>query len=450
VDARFWQELVPQLAQTYNFVWDSVVCLSSLLEHVTYKPLSTASDSSDSTEVMNRQHQQALGFYNRAISNLRQLAARDQVDDSIVVLSYILFSSVEFQQRQVKTGIELLKRCCDISIKNLASTYPRRNSTATHAVDQVVTPFVLRKAVLTATLGCALPLQWPANEEANDILRAALSRSPILREARVQFYSLVDDSYNLIRLADFLPHIEDSQPVKVSFMTDRQSVLDKLTHWKASFNPTSSPTPDAEIDWIASYLLMYWTVCYVSLATCVSTRQTVFDDHMDRFAEIVEYARVYLKHCTEFPRIRLLASADPGLVPPMYFCATKCRDPVLRREAQHMMRLAPQQGSQWAFVEPDRVLSRLISLEEGANRPPSSKASLELEHAGLPPEERRFAFVSMVGHRAPGGKQRQALELNRFEFTADGSRRLISEYAWLDDGDEVGPDAQQETPAMIM
>ncbi|KAK5045469.1 hypothetical protein LTR84_009333 [Exophiala bonariae] len=441
VDDRFWTELVPQLAQTYNFVWDSVVCLSSLVEHAqhTHTPSSTASDSPPNPfEIPNRHHQQALRLYNRAISSLRQLAARGQVNSSIITLSYILFSSVEFQQWNVNTGIQLLKRCCAISIENLFIDNPAKDSTSSLAVHQVVTPFVLRKAVLTATLGCALPLQWPPDEGTSQSLNKTLSRSPALAEARSQFYLLVNDSYEVIRLADFMPHIADSHPLKKTFTSDRVSLMERLMRWKAlTINITTSPH-DPEIDWMLSYLLMYWAVCYIYLATCTSTRQTPFDEHMERFATIVQHAQNYLRHTSNLTRIRLLASVGPGALPPLYFCAMKCREPRLRREAQRLMPLAPAQGNEWALVEPERVVAKIISLEEGEGqaRPATSPgpASVTERLPDLPPEERRFAFVSVVPRRAPGGRLRQALELNRFEESAvSGSRRLISDYVWLDD-----------------
>lgn len=450
VDARFWNELVPQLAQTYDFVWDSVVSLSSLLEHAVQTPLLTGSDSPHPFEVPNRQHQHALRLYNRAISSLRQLAARDQIDNSIIALSYILFSSVEFQQWNVKTGIELLRRCCRISIENITTDDPGTDSTTRLSIHQVVTPFVSRKAFLTATLGCALPLQWPTTDETADILNAALSRSPALADARSQFYRLVGASYELIRLAEFMFHIEASHPVKMTFLSDRKSLLDRLLQWKTSTTLVGNSADDAEIAWIWSYLLMYWAVCYTCLATCLSTRQTLFDEHMDRFTEIIQHAQTYLGHSAESTRIQSLAGVGPGALPPLYFCATKCRDPRLRREAQRLMRLAPLQGTDWAFVEPDRVVAWIISLEEGGDELDRDTVRSTSKHSPdpastsqyppvflLPPEERRFAFACVIGRRAPGGRLRRALELGRFAPTPDGStHRMITDHVWLDDEDE--------------
>jgi hypothetical protein len=441
VDAKFWEDLVPRLAQTYNFVWDTVVCLSALVEHVPYTSLTATFDTTGLFKPTNQEHQQALRIYNRAIVNVRQLAERGQIDDSVVALSYILFASVEFQQRNVKTGNDLVQRCCKILTARLTSPCTRRNSTVGQAIHQVVTPFVLRRSVVIATLGNALPLQWVTDSEVNNILKAILSRCPTLNQARVQFHNLVHHCFELIRLADFLPNIKDDDPGKVLFLSERQALLDKLMQWKASFAATSSRTPDVERDWIISYLLMYWAVCYTSLAACVSSRQTVFDDYMDHFAEIIEHAKGYLRHGAQSTNVRLLSSFDPGVIPPLYFCATKCRDPILRREALRLMRQAPRQENLWAFVAPELVVEKVISVEEGECQLSCSKDSA-WKYAYRPPEERRVAYVSVVGRDAPGGKQRQALELSRFEFVSDCSRRLITDYIWLDNGGEVWSDAK--------
>lgn len=447
VDARFWKALVPQLAQRYGFVWDTVVCLSYLLERIPAPALRAPSHISDLTKSISQEHRQALSVYHRAIVSVRKLADRDDVDDSFVVFSYILFATVEFQQRNVKTGTDLLKKCCRILTEDLTARVITPKSTAGQAIHAVITPFVLRRAVLMGTLGNALPPQWVGNDEASESLEAVLSRSPVLNEARNQFHSLVNDCYELVRLEDFVLNVKDDDPGKVSFLSRCQSLVDKFVHWKTSFTATSSCTPNVETDWIGSYLLMYWAVCYTSLVTCASLLQTVFDDHRDQFADIVEHATIYIRHCAQSIKVQQLSSFTPGAIPPLYFCATKCRDPTLRREALRLMREAPGPEKLWAFVAPDRVVAKVISVEEGECQL-SSRASERAPYNGLPPEENRFAYVGVVARQAPCGKQRQALELSRFEFAEDGSRRLINDYVWLNEGDEVWRDAQSESEGM--
>ena len=440
VDASFWEDLVPRLAQTYDFVWETVACLSSLFEHVPYTSLTTTYDSAGLPKVLNREHREALRFYNKAISNVRQLVERHQIDDSIIALSCILFASVEFQQKHVKTGADLVKRCSNILTDNLTTLRTRQNSSASQAVHQVLAPFVLRKAILIATLGNTLPPQ----SDGGNMLTAVLSRFPTLNEARVELHRLANRSYELIRVADFVSHVKAEDPGKNLFVSQRQSLLDKLMKWKASFTAAIRGMPQAETNWIRSYLLMYWSVCYTSLATCISPSQTVFDNYMDQFAEIVEHATVYLNHSARFPKVQLVSSFDPGVIPALYFCATKCRDSKLRRKALRLLRQAPRQEELWAFVAPERVVAKVISMEEDEAQISSPETYPGSHCAGLPPEKRRYAHVSVLSRQAPGGIQRQALEMSRFEFRPDGSRRLINDYTWLDDGKEVWADTQRE------
>lgn len=440
VDARFWQDLVPQLAHTYEFVWDTLVCLGSLHEHVDYMSIKPNFDSAIVAKVTNQEHQRALRVYNRAITNVRRLADRGEIDESVVILSYMLFASVEFQQRNVKAGNDLMKRCCKILAGNLTSLSTKQYSITGQAVHEVITPFVLTKAVVTATMRNTLPSHWAVNDEVGtSISEAVPSTVRAFNEARDQLNSLMDASFEVLRHAEFFPNVKDNHPSKVSFLSQRQSILYQLIQWEASLTATSNLIPDVETDWIRSYMLMYWTVCYISLATCISLRQTSFDEYMDHFAGIIEHATVYLRRSARSTNVKLLSSSDPGVVPPLYFCATKCRDPVLRREALRLIRHAPLQEDLCAFVAPARVVATVISVEEGGFQLPFKRNLYFLEShypTCLPPEERRFAYFSVVGRQAPGGKLRQALELTRFEFADDGSKRLVNDYVWLHDEDD--------------
>ena len=433
LDAAFWKDLVPRLAHSYDFVWDTVVCIGSLLEHAPYTSLPTTTDSTSLTKITNQEHRQALRYYHRAIVNVRELAECGQVDDSVVILSYILFASVEFHHRNVRTGTNLLKRCCKVLTQNLTSLYSKQNSTASQAILQVVAPFILRRAVVIATLGNALPPHWIADNEFGKIPKAVISRSPTLNEAKVQFHILVCHCYEVIRHADFIPDLDKDDPGKVLFLSYRQSLFDRLMQWKAAFTATRSRTFDVKTDWIGSYLLMYWAVCYISLETCLKLRQTSFDNYIDHFADIVEHATIYLRQSARPTKVQLLSTSDPGVIPPLYFCATKCRDPILRREALRLMRQAPPQENFWALVASHRVVAKIIAVEEGENQLSFSKDSPRSQHANFPPEERRLAHVSVIGRQALGGKQRQLLEMSRFEFSINGSKRLINEYTMLND-----------------
>ncbi|KAK5091263.1 hypothetical protein LTR05_001444 [Lithohypha guttulata] len=352
-----------------------------------------------------------------------------------------MFASVEFQQRNVKTAHDLMKKCSAILKRNFMSVRELPNSAVVKVIHEVVTPFVLRKAIVIATLGDNLALQsLTTGKLGNTKLPATLANFPAFEEARARFYTLVYDSYEVVRLADFGDNLKDDDPGKLIVLFQRQLLLDELKQWRASFTAVSSLISDTEIDWMASYLLLYWSVCYISLTACVSPRQTIFDDHIDHFIDIINHAIIVLGNSALYEPIHTLSSEEPGVIPALYFCATKCRHPILRRQALHLIRQTPRLEDLWAFVAVDRVVARVIVLEEG-EYPFTSSQSVS-QHIRFPPEERRFAYISIAGRQGYGSKHRQALELSRFIFAAGGSKSLVTEHFWLEDEEDVWGDTQ--------
>lgn len=429
--------MVPRFAQSHEFVWNMVVCISSLLEHVPYGSLTTVFDAVKAPVITNHQHRYALHFYNKAITSVRDLAERDKMDDSIALLSCVLFATVEFQQRNIKTGRDLVERGCRILIQMLSQ---QRTSPTSLAIQQVVGPFVLRKAVLMATLGTILPAEWISNVQSSSALQMALSRLPALNEARVQFHSLVYHCYEVIRVAELVPEDNPDDPGLHTFVSTRRALLEKLLNWKSLFQREWCPTPDPEAGWMHSYISMYWAVCYVSLAACASRLESTYDQYREHFLDIVYHAEVYL-HCAaeSAAQQQQTLSLDPGCVPPLYFCAMKCRDPVIRRKALELMRVAPQQANRWAFITPDRVVEKVILMEEDRVRLCTS-AEMENSKAGTwPPEHRRYTHTSVFNRQLSSGRERLAVQLSRFTPIPNSKRtELVHEYIWLDErGDDL-------------
>jgi hypothetical protein len=440
LDTRFWESLVPRLAHTYSFVWDAAVCIGALTEHVDFRSLPTVFNPRDLTTVTNQKHREVIKIYNRAIADVRQRVDRGEVEEHVVAVSCILFGSVEFQQRNVNTGTELVRQCSKILTDNLKSIHLKRYSAAGQATYELLTPFMMRRTGNMAMLGNSIPPQWSAENSINLPLGELLSHSPAVNEARIEFQKLAVDCYEAVRLTDFMSKLRDDVPEKIYFMSLRKPLLEKLLQWKTSFVASAKLTaPNRETDWIGSYLLMYWAVTYITMAACTNNLQTVYDEYVDLFAEMIEHAAVCLRHrYIESTHIKLPSGLDPSIVSTLYFCAIKCRDPTLRRRALRLMTQAPPEESCWAFVAPDRVVARLIHIEEQGVHCRTS-ASPDPAHSlapmSLPPEERRFAYANLVGRLAPTGRQRLALELCRFELNRDGSRRLVMEHVWLDEGD---------------
>jgi hypothetical protein len=320
----------------------------------------------------------------------------------------------------VEKGQDLLKRACRILVEYMTSVKDR---SATSQICHEIAPYVLRKAPTIATLGY-IP---PASEKLDSRSQPGLS---MMEESKLRFHLLVRQCFEVIRLADFAHNVSDDDPTKQHYMTQLPLLLDNLKQWRIAFTMDGEHYTTDRKCLTANYL-MFWEVCYISLSTCLSVRQTDFDIFGHHFAQILEHASFYINNEASITNQDMQPNFEAGATGPLYFCATKCRQPALRRRALHLLQQAAAVDVDWAFPAAARVAARVITLEEGGLQCSASRPSEPLLHHNSPPEERRFAHVSLTARMSTTGKYYQALELNRFEVAKDGSRQLITEYAWL-------------------
>lgn len=83
------------------------------------------------------------------------------------------------------------------------------------------------------------------------------------------------------------------------------------------------------------------------------------------------------------------------------------------------MRRDPRQEAIRALVAPNRAVTQVIPVEE-SEYPLSFLKNFPIsQYAYLLPEERWFAFLSVVGRQKPGDKQSQPLKPNSSQFMSD-------------------------------
>lgn len=429
IDASFWLDLVPRLAHSSPFVWDAVVSISWLFEHVPYEVLTTNFEPQKSSSIVSPDHGKAIKWYNRGIASLRQHIEQGGIDTPLALLSCILFASLEFQQRNVGNALSLMETGYKLMGQSLAVSSTSPLSATSIAIHEVVTPFFSRHAVLMATLGTPLPPDWTCHLEETMVKPSVLASLSVLDGPRAQLYSLIYRAYEIIRVENLMPtedHVIKMQRLKQSLL------LQDLRRWEMSFVDMLSPDTRSVIGWAASNLLMYWGVCYIWLSTCTSPLQTAFDEHLDRFATILAHAEKVLRYTVESTTGQPIFNFEIGLIPPVYFCATKCRDPLLRRKALELMRQAPTRESLWAAVATERIVDKVIATEEGDCYASYSYFEGMARPLPLPPEENRIHHVAVVRKDFLGGIQRLALQLTKCVAEPDGSKRMVNENVWLD------------------
>jgi hypothetical protein len=91
----------------------------------------------------------------------------------------------------------------------------------------------------------------------------------------------------------------------------------------------------------SSNLLMYYGVALTWQSTHLSSVQTAFDNDNSRFENIVHHADIILAHTKKNTRPSF--TFEIGVITPLYFVATKCRHPTIRRRALSLLKKAPPQ-----------------------------------------------------------------------------------------------------------
>ena len=117
----------------------------------------------------------------------------------------------------------------------------------------------------------------------------------------------------------------------------------------------------------ANVLRIKYDCVRILLSVGIPPRETAFDDFEDDF-EIILFAassilaqsdrHISSGHVLDF-------SFEIGILPALYFVATRCRNPWIRRQALSLLSASPMQECIWNSEMLSRIAERLIIVEEG-------------------------------------------------------------------------------------
>jgi hypothetical protein len=168
-------------------------------------------------------------------------------------------------------------------------------------------------------------------------------------------------------------------------------------------------------------LLMLYHVAVVVVYTAGLEQLTSFEHYTEHFREIVRLATIYNSHKSQQDTFTL----ELGSIAPLYFVATKCRVPSLRRQALRLMKFGPRKESVFGAKSVAEVAGRLIAIEEeslGLPVPWLDEQGLSVDDTVLPPEENRVHSYQILINSAA---RRFELRTTRFFWNTDGRRQKL-------------------------
>lgn len=157
-----------------------------------------------------------------------------------------------------------------------------------------------------------------------------------------------------------VPSPEEAKVLKKGYTT-------KLAEWNTVYTKFLLVNPEKK-DQPADNVLQLCNI-YISIHIDNNHAAAVYNDMIwdaftPQFQKIVEHARIIIAATAEVSRKRVLFSIDNLLISPLYFVASRCRHPVIRREAIHCLKIANRQEGLWESRTLARVAQRVMELEE--------------------------------------------------------------------------------------
>ncbi|KXG54114.1 Aflatoxin biosynthesis regulatory protein [Penicillium griseofulvum] len=304
MNVDFWTGVVPQICRSEPAVWDALIAISALYENPKQcMDFHFLKDHRRKAILFDWAQEEALTWYSRSISGVSSQIQRGSADPYIALISCALFICVETIQGRMEKALELYRQGISLILDLRAQIDHGRVSTSRAVLlERSIVPLFLRLGTSSLTIsGTQFPFELFAFVET---------------DMSAGFASV------------------DSARTALSALAAQVILFER----EASLHLKAVGTDYAE---------------------------TVFDGHFLDFVTIVEQSKLILD-----------ASAGPnGAQPPFTFemsvgvplamTVLRCRDPILRRRALDLLRLAPPIQGFFKCVPVALLSETLMNLEEG-------------------------------------------------------------------------------------
>lgn len=153
MDVDFWRTVVPQVCRYEPAVWDAIITISALFERPQQCPDSVIQRHENSVS-LTKNHQDALGWYSRSVSAVRQRIEQGSVDTFIGLISCVLFICIEAIQGNADGAMQLYHQ----GVQLIAALRPQIASAATNKaslLEDTIIPLFIRLGTFALASGGA-------------------------------------------------------------------------------------------------------------------------------------------------------------------------------------------------------------------------------------------------------------------------------------------------------
>ncbi|KAL4750603.1 hypothetical protein BDW72DRAFT_175516 [Aspergillus terricola var. indicus] len=368
LDAEFWSTIVPRICHSEPAVWDAIISISSLFE--SYKPSNPV-----------HKYRDALGWYSRSVSAVRQQIERGGADVFVGLVSCVLFICIEALQGGTQEALRLYSQGTQL-ILALREQIASGNVPATKGslLEETIVPIFARLSVL-------------ANPESKTAVSVLLQGTdwlltpgfvfPSLKAAREAIFVLTAETQLFQEACERHHDTTNEYHVPDHMITQQVAILSRLRTWLEAFTAltTSLRLQKASLlpQQTSTIALLYThhEMLYIIITTCVSRFKTTTDTCLPNFQTIVEQSRIALDASNRPDGTQPPFTFDIGVGFPLWFAVLRCAEPLTRRAAITLLKRAPQVQGFYARTFGVNFAQAVVDVEETFAR--SMAVSLDMD-----------------------------------------------------------------------
>lgn len=367
-ESSFWGQLVLQASHAEPSIRHAVIALGSLHETIRqgeWTPL----ESGRPCDLF------ALQQCNKAIGHLNQTIGSDKHHSKeMLLLSCAIFICFESLQGNYESALSHMQ--CGLQIFRDWQAEANKSSllavaTSSHHHQSVDSELVQMFSRLNMQ-----PLLFPDTHLfSTDFIKqdAPLTFDPIpsvfkaLKEAR----NCLDNcmNYELQSLVAAFHNRQGSENDSDVGGPQNPTTKYLLPQWSAAFNAfkiKAGPSPKPEELQGAMLLEIQYNCAQILLSVGMPPKETAFDYSGALFESIITMATSHVLNSgsRQSSERTCHVSFETGLIPPLYFTATRCRDAWIRRQALSLLSSTPRLECIWNSEMLSKIAERLILIEE--------------------------------------------------------------------------------------
>ena len=355
-EATFWNSLVLRVGQQEPVIRNAIIALGTL--HEDYQARGGVYSKA---QIAEPSHQYALRLYGKALRQLNEgLNRGNRKSAKLAIIASVLFTCFEVLRRNnmaavihYQAGMREIVRQINMNEgqRITSETLAERGTPIVQEMPQTELDDILRVFARYDIQACAFVK--PRAEPVNINVPVVPPDSFTLTEVKRHLDNLLISVYQLVKSDLGMYRYWPAVAVPQEWVYQRDEAIQTFEHWMLAleqyFLNTNMQSSPNELKSLLG-LRMQIKVAVIQLKTCIDCGpETTFDNFLPEFQDIVSRIDKLTTslHLREGPPLKNEATPftmELGIIHPLFFVATKCRDYRVRRQAINLLKRAGREG----------------------------------------------------------------------------------------------------------